>query len=85
MEPPPVGVHPHIGAEPADDEAAAARRVLVVEDRVRVAPDAIEPDELRRLFYYLIDTVLERPAENTASIPAPAPAIISPTSIAVRS
>jgi hypothetical protein len=37
--------------------------------------DGIEPEELRRLLYYLIDSVLERPAE-------PGPAAIVPHIVA---
>ena len=33
------------------------------EDSIRVSPE-----DLRRLFYYLIDTVLERPAEEPAVV-----------------
>jgi geranylgeranyl pyrophosphate synthase len=33
------------------------------QQRAEQIADKLEPEELRRLFYYLIDTVLERPAE----------------------
>lgn len=35
------------------------------QQRAEAIADEIQPDALRRLFYYLIDTVLERPAEST--------------------
>jgi geranylgeranyl pyrophosphate synthase len=34
------------------------------QQRAEQIADALEPEELRRLFYYLIDTVLERPSET---------------------
>jgi hypothetical protein len=37
----------------------------------------VAPEEFRRLLYYLIDTVLERPAEDAAA-PAPLLPIIKP-------
>lgn len=39
----------------------AARLVDKYQERAEAVADAIEPEELRRLFYYLVDTVLERP------------------------
>jgi geranylgeranyl pyrophosphate synthase len=44
------------------------RARLLVEkhqERAKAAADAVEPDELRRLLHYLIDMVLEPPAEET--------------------
>ena len=35
------------------------------QSRAEEVADGIEPDELRRLFYYLIDSILERPCEST--------------------
>ena len=35
------------------------------QSRAEEVADGIEPDELRRLFYYLIDSILERPPEST--------------------
>ncbi len=35
-------------------------------ERAESVADEIEPDELRRLMYYLIDTVLERPGRGVA-------------------
>ncbi len=49
----------------------AERLVEKYQDRAEEIADAMQPEELRRLFYYLIDTVLERS-------PAPAPVILSP-------
>ena len=34
------------------------------QQRAEQVADAIQPEELRRLLYYLIDTVLERPSET---------------------
>jgi geranylgeranyl pyrophosphate synthase len=45
----------------------AERLVDKYRERAEAVADALEPEELRRLFYYLVDTVLER-----ASAPAPA-------------
>jgi geranylgeranyl pyrophosphate synthase len=56
----------------------AHRLVDKHQERAEAIADEIEPEELRRLFYYLIDTVLERPAEQPAAEPPP-PAIISPS------
>lgn len=38
------------------------------QQRAEEIADKLEPEELRRLFYYLIDTVLERPGETPATI-----------------
>jgi geranylgeranyl pyrophosphate synthase len=60
----------------------ANRLVDKHQERAESIADAIPSDELRRLFYYLIDTVLERPAEHT---PEPvAPAIVSELSLTRR-
>lgn len=48
----------------------AHRLVDKHQDRAEQIADALQPEELRRLFYYLIDTVLERPAEDAAPTPA---------------
>ncbi len=40
----------------------AHRLVDKYQERAEAVADEIQPDELRRLLYYLIDTVLERPA-----------------------
>ena len=50
----------------------AHRLVDKYQERAEAIADEIEPEELRRLLYYLVDTVLERPAETT-------PTIITPT------
>ena len=39
--------------------------------RAESVADEIEPDELRRLMYYLIDTVLDRPADEPAVVVVP--------------
>ncbi|MEM9187452.1 MAG: polyprenyl synthetase family protein [Planctomycetota bacterium] len=38
------------------------------QDRAEAIADALDSDELRRLAYYLIDSVLERPAEETPQL-----------------
>lgn len=48
----------------------ALRLVDKHQERAEAIADKLEPEELRRLFYYLIDTVLERPAEPAAVPPA---------------
>ena len=55
----------------ADVFEQAHRLVDKHQQRAEAVADEINPEELRRLFYYLIDTVLERPAENTTPITAP--------------
>jgi len=55
--------------EQADVFEKAERLVDKHQQRAEAIADAIEPEELRRLFYYLIDTVLERPAETTTQEP----------------
>lgn len=61
----------------------AHRLVDKHQERAESIADEIQPEELRRLFYYLIDTVLERPAEPPAPT-TPRPVIISPTSLLAR-
>ncbi len=39
--------------------------------RAEAVADEIEPEELRRLFYYLVDTVLERPTIETPTVVVP--------------
>jgi geranylgeranyl pyrophosphate synthase len=43
----------------------AHRLVDKHQQRAEAIADALEPEELRRVFYYLIDTVLDRPTEST--------------------
>ena len=58
--------------EQADVFEKAHRLVDKHQQRAEAIADALEPEELRRLFYYLIDTVLERPAEQPVQqVPAP--------------
>ncbi|WP_164100653.1 polyprenyl synthetase family protein [Candidatus Laterigemmans baculatus] len=47
---------------------AAHRLVDKHQQRAEEVADAIEPESLRRLFYYLVDTVLERPAEQSPEV-----------------
>ena len=44
--------------------------------RAEEVADEIQPDELRRLFYYLVDTVLARPSEQAEE---PSVEVIQPT------
>lgn len=46
----------------------AARLVDKYQQRCEAVADAVEPDELRRLLYYLIDTVLERSAAEQPQV-----------------
>ena len=52
--------------ERADVFEKAHRLVDKHQDRAEAIADEIQPDELRRLFYYLIDTVLERGSKPSA-------------------
>ncbi len=47
--------------------------------RAEAVADEIEPDELRRLMYYLIDTVLDRPAEEPPLVVVPTLTNLTPT------
>ncbi len=47
---------------------AAHRLVDKHQQRAEEVADAIQPDSLRRLFYYLVDTVLDRPTESTPTL-----------------
>ncbi|MGE0759848.1 MAG: polyprenyl synthetase family protein [Pirellulaceae bacterium] len=60
----------------------AHRLVDKHQERAEAVTDTIESEELRRLFYYLIDTVLERPAETTPEIVRPA--IVSQIAVRTR-
>jgi geranylgeranyl pyrophosphate synthase len=51
--------------EEADVFTKADRLVDKHQQRAEAVADEIESDELRRLFYYLIDTVLDRPTEES--------------------
>lgn len=55
----------------------ALRLVDKHQDRAEAIADEIEPEALRRLLYYLVDTVLERPSEG--------PTVGSPTVIELQS
>ena len=61
----------------------AHRLVDKHQERAEQVADEIQPEDLRRLFYYLIDTVLERPTEQQTT-ESPHLAIISPTSLIAR-
>ena len=47
----------------------AARLVDKYQDRAEAVADEIQPDELRRLFYYLVDTVLDRQESQPGAPP----------------
>jgi geranylgeranyl pyrophosphate synthase len=47
----------------------ASRLVEKYRERAEAVADEIEPDELRRLLYYLIDTVLDRPTADASAMP----------------
>ncbi len=47
---------------------AAHRLVDKHQQRAEEVADALQPDALRRLFYYLVDTVLERSEETTPTV-----------------
>ncbi len=57
--------------EQADVFEQAHRLVDKHQQRAEAIADEVEPEELRRLFYYLVDTVLERPTESSESTPPP--------------
>ena len=50
----------------------ATRLVDKYQQRCESVADAVEPEELRRLLYYLVDTVLERPAAEEPRVLMPA-------------
>ena len=60
----------------------AHRLVDKYQQRAEAVADEIEPDELRRLLYYLVDTVLDRPAESPPTLVIPTLAPQSPASTA---
>jgi len=47
----------------------AQRLVDKHQDRAEAIADEIQPEEMRRLLYYLIDTVLERETPQAAIVP----------------
>ena len=55
----------------ADVFDQAARLVDKYQDRAEEIVDQIQPEQLRHLLYYLIDTILERPRESTPEIVIP--------------
>jgi hypothetical protein len=54
----------------ADVFEAAHQLVDKHQTRAEEIADAIEPEALRRLLYYLVDTVLQRPEETTPNVVA---------------
>ena len=38
------------------------------QERAEAVADAVDCDELRRLLYYLVDTLLERPASTASAL-----------------
>ena len=57
--------------EQADVFERAHRLVDKHQDRAEAIADEIQPDELRRLLYYLIDTVLQRDIKETSPVIVP--------------
>jgi len=55
----------------ADVFQKAHRLVDKYQQRAEEVADEIEPDELRRLLYYLVDSVLDRPAEDSPEVVVP--------------
>ena len=49
----------------------ADRLVDKHQERAEAVADEMEPDELRRLLYYLVDTVLERPSIEPPEVVQP--------------
>ena len=62
--------------EQADVFRKVERLIDKYQQRAEEVADEIQPDELRRLFYYLVDTVLERPAPQQEQ---PSVEVIQPT------
>jgi geranylgeranyl pyrophosphate synthase len=54
----------------------AHRLVDKYQQRAEAVADEIEPDELRRLLYYLVDTVLERQASDPPLVPLAEPSAL---------
>lgn len=66
--------------EQADVFEQAHRLVDKHQQRAEAIADEVQPDELRRLFYYLVDTVLERPTESAE--PSPPPEVLTNLTLA---
>ena len=62
----------------------AQRLVDKYRERAEAVADEIEPDELRRLLYYLVDTVLDRPAADPPLVQLGGALPLSAESSAVR-
>ncbi|MEM7315737.1 MAG: polyprenyl synthetase family protein, partial [Planctomycetota bacterium] len=56
----------------------AHRLVDKHQQRAEAIADEIQPDSLRRLLYYLVDTVLDRPSESSPQIIMPTLDIVAP-------
>lgn len=56
----------------------AAKLVDKYQERAEKIADEVSNEELRRLLYYLIDTVLERPSEATSDVQV-FPIVATPT------
>lgn len=61
----------------ADVFEKANRLVDKHQQRCEAIAEAIQPEELRRLMNYLIESVLERPSEHSPTIPIPEPSLAS--------
>lgn len=59
----------------------AHRLVDKHQERAEAIADEIQPEELRRLMYYLIDSVLDRPAEASPQVLMPTLTSLTPTPV----
>ena len=59
----------------------AHRLVDKHQERAEAIADELQPEELRRLFYYLIDSVLDRPAEPTNDVKVSNIAMFAPAAV----
>lgn len=64
--------------EKADVFEQAEKLIDKYQERAEAIADEVQPDELRRLLYYLIDTVLERPTAAPPAEPTIVPLTIVP-------
>jgi len=56
----------------------AERLVEKYRERAETVADDVEPEELRRLLYFLVDTVLDRPSEEAPHVVVPSLSIVTP-------
>jgi geranylgeranyl pyrophosphate synthase len=65
----------------ADVFEKARQLVDRYQQRAEEVADEIEPDELRRLMYYMVDTILEPPAESNSEVIMPTLGIATSTTV----